>query len=135
MPQEFAPTLNEDKLVGGIQNFGAIKFTPTISNLTGDYYLRGHLQRIGRIVHFGILIEGKGGGLSFTLTGSVLTLPSVPFRRTIQAAANTTVFQGICFQNGAALTTIAQNSAGTFNLVNETRTNANTWIYGQYWVE
>jgi hypothetical protein len=133
VPQEFRPTANEDKLIGGIQNFGADKFVPLITNLSGDYKLRGTVQRVGRILHFGILIEADGG--EFELASSVLSLPRTPFKRTVNAVADTTVYQGVCHQNGAAFTTIAQNSNGTFSLVNETRTGLNTWITGYYWVE
>lgn len=133
MSQEFRPTLNEESLVGGSKSFGAVKFVPTITNISGEYLLRGHVQRVGRILHFAVLIEANGG--AFTLASSVLSPPVKSFKRTVNSVADTTVFKGICFQNGAALTTIAQNDDGTFNLVNETRTGTNTWITGYYWVE
>lgn len=133
MPQEFRPTLNEEDLVGGSKSFGAVKFVPNITNLSGNYILRGHVQRVGRILHFAVLIEADGG--AFTTASSVLSPPVKSFKRTVNSVADTTVFKGICFQNGAALTTIAQNDDGTFNLVNETRTGTSTWITGYYWVE
>lgn len=131
--QEYRPTVNEDRLIGGSRNFGADKFVPNITNLTGDYKLRGHIQRVGRILHFAVLIEADGG--SFTLTSSVLSPPIKPYLRTINSVADTTVFKGLCVQNGAATSTIMQNSDGTFSLTNETRTGTNTWITGYYWVE
>lgn len=133
MVQQYSPTLNEDRLIGGIQNFGSLKFSPSITNLSGDYVLHGQIQRVGRILHFSVLIEGDGG--SFTLASSVLSPPVKSFKRTVNSVSNVTVFKGICFQNGAALTTIAQNDNGSFNLVNETRTGTSTWITGYYWVE
>lgn len=133
MTQEFRPTVNEEKGIGGFRNFGAEKWAPTITNLSGDYILRGHIQRVGRILHFSVLIEANGG--SFTLASSVLSPPVKPYKRTVASVADTVVFKGVCFQNGAATSTIMQNADGTFNLTNETRTGANTWITGYYWVE
>ena len=133
MPQEYRPTRNEDSLVGGSKSFGSDKFVPSITNLTGDYKLRGHVQRIGRVIHFAVLIEANGG--SFTLASSVLSPPIKPYKRTVNSVADTTVFRGVCYQSGAALSTIIQNNDGTFSLTNETRTGNNTWITGHYWVE
>ena len=133
MPQEYSPTINEERGIGGSKNFGADKFNPTITNLTGDYNLIGSLQRVGRVLYFSILIEGKGG--SFTLSSSVLSPPVKPFKRTVNGVANSCVFKGVCFQNGAATSTIMQNNDGTFTLTNETRTGQSTWITGYYWVE
>jgi hypothetical protein len=131
--QEFRPTSNEESLLGGSRSFGATSFSPSITNLTGAYKLRGHLQRVGRILHFAVLIEGNGG--AFTLASSVLSPPVKSFKRTVNSVANTTVFKGICHQSGATLTTVSQNTDGTFNLANETRTGESTWITGYYWVE
>jgi len=133
MPQEFRPTLNEETLVGGSKSFGADKFAPSITNLSGTYKLRGQLQRIGRVLHFAILIEANGG--SFTLASSVLTPPVTPYKRTVNGVADTTVFRGNCIQSGTANTVIVQNTNGTFSLIDETRTGLNTWITGHYWVE
>ena len=128
MGQQFNPTINEDKGIGGIQNFGSGKWAPSITNLSGQYLLRGHYQRVGRILHFAVLIEANGG--SFTLASSVLTPPRVPFSRTVNAVPDTVVFKGLCTQSGAANTQIVQNANGTFTLTNETRTGTNTWITG-----
>lgn len=133
MVQEYRPTVNEEKEIGGSRNFGADKWTPSITNLSGNYKLRGHIQRVGRILHFAVLIEADGG--SFTLASSVLTPPIKPFKRTVNGVADTVVFKGVAVHNGAATTTISQNSDGTFNLTNETRTGTNSWITGHYWVE
>lgn len=133
MAQQFNPTLNEERLVGGIQNFGSGKWEPRITNLTGEYKLRGHYQRVGRILHFAVLIEANGG--SFTLANSILSLPRTPYSRTVNAVPDTVVFKGLCTQSGAANTQLVQNADGTFSLVNETRTGTNTWITGYYWVE
>jgi hypothetical protein len=133
MPQQYAPTLNEDRGIGGLQNFGGDKFSPRITNLSGDYYLRGNIQKVGKILHFAVLIEANGG--SFTLASSVLSPPIKPYRRTVGGVADTTVFKGMVYQMGAANTWIPQNSDGTFTLINETRTGTNTWITGHIWVE
>lgn len=133
MSQQFNPTRREDQGIGGIQNFGFERFSPTITNITGQYKAYGTFQRIGRLVYFAILLEGDGG--AFTLTSSVLSPPTKPFKREVNGVADTTVFKGVCHQHGDAFTAIPQNATGTFNLVNETRTGVNTWITGHYWVE
>lgn len=133
MPQEYKPTVNEERLIGGSVNFGADSFSVSISNITGDYKLRGQIQKVGRILHFAVLIESTGG--SFTLSSSILRPPVKSFKRTVNGSPNTTVFKGVCYQNGATFTTIPQNNDGTFTLTNETRTGTNTWITGYYWVE
>lgn len=133
MPQQYSPTVNEEQLIGGSKSFGSDKFAPLITNLSGSYLLRGQLQRIGRVLHFAILIEANGG--SFTLASSVLTPPVKPYKRTVNGVADTVVFRGSCIQSGAANTVIVQNTDGTFTLTNETRTGLNTWITGHYWVE
>jgi hypothetical protein len=133
MPQQFSPTLNEDRLIGGTQNFGSEKFAPSITNLSGDYKLRGTIQRVGKILHFAILIEGDGG--AFTLASSVFTPPVKAYERTVNSVADTTVFKGMAYHMGAANTWIPQNDNGTFTLTNETRTGTSSWITGYYWVE
>ena len=133
MTQEFRPTFLDESFLGGSRSFGAVSFSPNISNISGDYKLRGHVQRVGRILHFAVLIEGDGG--AFTLASSVLSPPIKAYKKTVNSVADTTVFKGICHQSGAALTAVMQNTDGTFNLVNETRTGESTWITGYYWVE
>lgn len=133
MPQQFAPTINEERGIGGSQNFGADKFAPSISNLSGDYILRGNIQRVGKILHFAILIEADGG--SFTTASSVFTPPVNPYKRTVNAVADTPVFKGYAYHMGAANSFIPQNNDGTFTLTDETRTGTNSWITGYYWVE
>jgi len=125
MTQRFAPTVNEDFLIGGSKSFGTEVFAPSITNLSGTHAAYGRYQRISSIIVFSISLVGTS-----TTASSVLSLPIKPYMRDLGSGIEI-IYKGVLFDD----VLIHQNADGTFDLTDDTVTDDVRRITGFYWVE
>ena len=125
---EFRPGFGSENEILGSRQFGAEKFAPNITNVTGTYSASGIIQKLGKIVFFAVELVGTS-----TTASSVFT-PPIPPQKIPPAAnfgAGEIAHAGICIDGS---TVIAMSDSGTYALTNASITNDIRRFSGWYWV-